>query len=289
MFCEKCGTQIAEDTKFCSKCGAKVVHKEVVQQEADSKAQELTEPVAKEESVKVNKDQKEDFREYVENHIRKTTEFQSAKELLNSKVPLRFAKISFGIPAALGAAIGILGSGNLIVALFISLFFAFTAGYLAAYIACGIVKGRYLFKYIGKFEGNIDIDDLRQFLNEHLSYLQPYFHEWGYLRREGFNIRGIVETTITEMASKAMKEVNICTEFGEKQWRLVVISIRPDKLNPDSGKMEYSFEAENRKSGSPLSSHDMGFARYKCLVQTVPILQAAMEYYIKCHKSEIES
>jgi len=289
MFCEKCGTQIAEDTKFCSKCGAKVVHKEVVQQEADSKAQELTEPIAKEESVKVNEDQKEDFREYVENHIRKNTEFQSAKELLNSKVPLRFAKISFGIPAALGAAIGILGSGSLIVALFVSLFFAFTFGYLAAYISCGIVKGRYLFKHIGKFDGNIDIDALRQFLNEHLSYLQPYFHEWGYLRREGFNIRGIVETTITEMASKALKEVNICTEFGEKQWRLVVISIRPDKLNPDSGKMEYTFEAENRRSGSPFSSHDMGFARYKCLVQTVPILQAAMECYLKCYKSEIES
>lgn len=288
MFCKKCGIQITEGANFCQKCGAKVEHMEVVQQGAELKAQELAEPDSKNTSIKGNEGQKEDFREFVENHIRKTTEFQSAKDLLNSKVPLRFAKISFGIPALLGLAFGILGSGSLLAALFVSLFFAFTFGYLAAYISCGIVKGRYLFNHIGKFEGNIDIDALRQFLNEHLSYLQPYFHEWGYLRREGFNIRGIVETTITEMASKALKEVNICTEFGEKQRRLVVISIRPDKLNPDSGKMEYTFEAENRKSGSPFSSHDMGFARYKCLVQTVPILQAAMEYYIKCHKSEIE-
>lgn len=252
MFCEKCGNQITEDVKFCSKCGAKV----------------------KENS-------KEDFKEFVDTHIRKTTEFQSANELLNSKAPMRFAKISFGVPALIGVAMCIFGEGSLGEKLFVVLFLVVTVGYLAAYIACRSASMRYCSQYIGKYEGNIDIDDLRQFLNTHLNYLHPYFHEWGYLQQEGISIQGAVETKISQIKSEALKEVRICTEFGEKQWRLAVICIRPETSTSDSPKMEYFFGAENRIEGASFLSHDMGFAKYKCLVKTAPILQAAMEYYLK--------
>ena len=178
MLCEKCGTQISEDVSFCPRCG-----------------------------VKVKENQKEDFKEFVDNHIRKTTPFQSAKELLDGKVPMRFAEISFGIPALLGVVLCIFGDGNMFEKLVVVLFLVLTFGYLAAYIACKSVSLRYSFQYIGKYECSNDIDDLRQFLNTYLNYLQPYFHEWGYLQREGTSLQGAVETKIAEMASEALKEV----------------------------------------------------------------------------------
>lgn len=257
MLCKKCGTQISGDMSFCPKCG-----------------------------VEAKENQKDDFEEFVDNHIRKTTPFQSAKELLDGKVPMRFAQISFGVPALLGVVLCIFGDGNIFEKLFVVLFLVLVFGYLAAYIACKSVSLRYCSQYFGKYEGIIDIDDLRQFLNGHLNYLQPYFHEWGYLQRESTSIQGSIETKITEITSEALKEVKICTEFGEKQWRLAVICIRPDTVVRNSGKQEYLFSAENRIEGASFLSHDMGFAKYKCLFKTAPILQAAMEYYLKNYKKD---
>ena len=55
-------------------------------------------------------------------------------------------------------------------------------GYAAAKVAGGIKKGRYAFKFHGKIDGKVNTDDLIQFLNTHLTYLQPYFHDWEYTK-----------------------------------------------------------------------------------------------------------
>ena len=50
--------------------------------------------------------------------------------------------------------------------------------------------------------------------------------------------------------------------------------------------MEYVAAAGGRveSEGVAYLSQDFGFQTYKCLIRTAPILQAAMEYYLKQYK-----
>ncbi len=252
MFCYKCGNKISEDMIFCNKCGTKITPDNAVSQ---------TSNIANDEN---------NFKNFVDNHIKTTTKFQSAKELLEKRVPLKFVWICFGIPIILGTLtfnLGILLLGIIV-------------AYLAARIACGIIKGRYAFKISGKFNGNIDTDELILFLNKYLEFLHPYFHKWGYLKQEfiGAGLQGAITATAMNLMSESATEINLCTEFGEKKKLFSVINIRPDVLNPNSGQMEYFFSSEYRIPGF---FKGWGFSTYTCLFKTAPILQAAMEYYLK--------
>lgn len=96
-------------------------------------------------------------------------------------------------------------------------------------------------------------------------------------------------TSLANSASEKLKEVRLCTGFGEKEWRLAVLYIRPDILKPDSGQMEYFADVKNRVDGLPFLSHDTGFSKYVDMVKIAPILQAVMEYYLKIYKMEGDS
>ena len=161
---------------------------------------------------------------------------------------------------------------------FLLLFFLLL-GCAAARVICGVKKGRCAFRYQGKMEGEIDTDDLIRFMNTHLSYLQPYFHEWGYIKREALSVRGAVQEAAADAIRASTQEIGICTPFGEEQRRMAVLIIRADPTDRDSGKKEYFTDAENRLEGASFLSHDMGFQMYKCVVKAAPILQVAMEYY----------
>lgn len=289
MFCHKCGNKIADDASFCHGCGAKVVREDVVQAPLDrypttEKENSTTKPLPQTYAVPVQTVEREhvltdngiDFKTFVDNHVRSTTKFQSARELLNSRVPLGFIWICLGIFAILGIL-----TFNPIV-----LLLALLLGYGVACAVGAIKRIRYPARYDGKFKGNIDLEDLMQFLNTHLTYLSPHFHEWGFLTREGIGVRGALLTSMAESASEKLKEIRLCTGFGEKEWRLAVIYIRPDILNPDSGQMEYFADVENKISGLPFLSHSTGFSKYVDLVKIAPILQATMEYYLKNYKVE---
>lgn len=245
MFCYKCGAQISDGADFCHKCGTNV-------------------------KTAIPNHDSDGFKEFVDNHIRTKTNFQSAEELLNSKVSLRFLWICLGIAVLLGII-----TLNPVILLFFLLL-----GYAAARIICAVKKGRCAFQYQGKIEEEIDTDDLIQFMNIHLGYLQPYFHEWGYRKREAFSVRGAVQEAAADSIRESTQEIGICTCFGEDQRRMAVFIIRADPANRDSGKKEYFADAENRIEGASFLSHDMGFQKYKCVIKTTPILQAAMEYYL---------
>ena len=275
MFCHKCGAQIAEEADFCHQCGTKVIHTDnapavshpsptMVETGADPK-QTPDSPI----QTTLPEADNSGFKAFVDNHIQKVTDFQSAEELLGSKVSLRFLWICLGVAALLG----------LITLNPILLLFFLLLGYAAARVICGVKKGRCAFRYQGKMEGEIDTDDLIRFMNTHLSYLQPYFHEWGYIKREALSVRGAVQEAAADAIRASTQEIGICTPFGEEQRRMAVLIIRADPTDRDSGKREYFTDAENRLEGASFLSHDMGFQKYKCVVKAAPILQAAMEYY----------
>lgn len=263
MFCHKCGAQITEGAGYCHKCGTKVVNDEGFIQTEDITPK--TEQGQITSDIPVQTNASDGFKEFVDNHVRTSTKFQSAEELLNSHVPQKFVWICFGIPAIIGlVAAGPVG------ALLFGLFFGYPAVLLTDFM-----KGSHVAVTgpIEKIDGKIDPDNLIQFLNEQMRYLSPNFHEWGYINYSGFDARGAVTAhTLNSITASAFK---IGTEFGQKRRCFVVIWIEPDGTNPDSNRMKYYFRT-SAKSVWP--------SKYLCMVKTVPILQAAMEYYLKQYK-----
>ncbi|MDR1803454.1 MAG: zinc ribbon domain-containing protein [Treponema sp.] len=278
MFCQKCGNQVVDNAKFCRKCGALIAGDDSIQHAstepvsiASPKPVELTQEATPEtfaqESVPAA--DTDEFREFVDNHIRTTTKFKSADDLLKNCKPLTFIWICLGVSFLVGSLMSFPIGGFLFLIL----------GFVAAFIAGGVIRGRYRSKTAGEFDGKIDTDELLRFLNEHLAYLHPYLHEWGYMEQSGTGLYAL-----SASVSAAMKEVILCAAFGSKKKRLATICIRPETANPESGQMKYIFGAEN--NGVSFYDTNAGFMQHICLIKTAPILQAAMEYYTKLKSSQ---
>ena len=278
MFCQKCGNQVADNAKFCRKCGALIAGDDSVQQAstepvsiASPKPVELTQEATPEtfaqESVPAA--DTNEFREFVDNHIRTTTKFKSAEDLLKNSKPLTFIWICLGVSFLVGSLMSFPIGGLLFLIL----------GFAAAFMAGGIIRGRLRFKTAGELDGKIDTDELLRFLNEHLAYLHPHLHEWGYMEQSGTGLYAL-----SASVSAARKEVILCTAFGPKKKRLATICIRPETAKPESGHTQYICGAEN--NGVSFYATNAGFMQHICFFKTAPILQAAMEYYIKSKGSQ---
>lgn len=266
MFCHKCGAQINEGAQFCHKCGVKVVYADTLQAAAESEntsTVELMQQVPVESIQPTARTDKADFKAFVDNHIRQVTKFQSAEELLDSHVPQKFMWICFGIPAVIGFM-----AGGPLPALLIGLFFGYPAVLITDFIKGFSSQGS-----VEKISERINSDELIQFLNEHLSYLSLHFHEWGYINYDGFGVRGAVMAHM--LNSVTASAIRVGTGFGRKQMCFVEIWIEPDETDPGSNGMKYYFGSAVRL---PWPS------KYHCMVKAVPVLRAAMEYYLKQYK-----
>lgn len=266
MFCHKCGAQINEGAQFCHKCGVKVVYADTPQAADESETTSTVEPLQQVPAEPIQptaRTDKSDFKAFVDNHVRQTTKFQSAEELLDSQVPQKFMWICFGIPAVIGFM-----AGGPLPALLIGLFFGYPAALITDFIKGFSAKGS-----VEKINERINSDELIQFLNEHLNYLSLHFHEWGYINYSGFGVRGAVMAHA--LNSVTASAVRVGTGFGRKQMCFVEIWIEPDETDSDSNGMKYYFSSAMRL---PWPS------KYLCMVKTVPVLQAAMEYYLKQYK-----
>lgn len=277
MYCHKCGTKVVDDAGFCHSCGAKIVQEplEVIPSNNEPKNTNVAEPSPQKSAVPVQRIEREnvatdDFKVFVDNHVRSTTQFQSVDDLFQNSKPLTFIWVCIAIPAVGGLVLG----GPVGMLIFGALF-----GYAAVFITSGIIRGQYSAKFSGKFDGNVNPDEFLLFLNGHLRQLSPYFHNCGYLDQGG----GLI-ATIGTVLSNALKEVNLCCECGPKKKSLATICIRPDVANPDSGRMQYIVGAI--RNGFLIDSRAAGFLGHTCLFKTAPIMQAAIEYYLKIYKVE---
>lgn len=309
MFCYRCGTKLKDESIFCHKCGAKIPDGNIDKKKPglskvqNQKGDVLPELTQKREAV-VNGQAAEQinasedyayFREFVNRHIKENTKFQSAEELLGSHVPQIFMWLCFGIPIIMG-----LMSYAPLVAWVFYLFL----GYLVSLLV-DLIMGFRAGGGARKINGKVNPDELIQFLNSHLGYLSPYFHEWGHMNYSNGGV--LVKAPIQNVSmGKALGEaalvgglaggvflkqaitaqmlnsanasaIKIGTEFGNKKRCYIVIWIWPNTKEPDSNQMKYYFRTGIR---SLLYS-----ARYTCMVKAVPILQAAMEYYLNEYKT----
>lgn len=267
MFCSKCGNQLPEDSGFCHKCGAKIVCADSSQQTQD------TDVLAEKSTTKVpsvpvqtivnNSAGDTNFKEFVDNHVRSTTKFQSADDLLKNSKPWNFLWICLGVSFVVGSILAFPVGG------FVFLIF----GYAVAFIASGIIRMRYSGSYNGEFIGDINIEELIIFLNEHLKRISPDFHEWGYLTKNG------LLPTLENAIANATEEVRICSEFGPKRKSLVAFYIKPKVIEAKPGEKVYFVDA--LKNGFLMDGRAAGFLGHGTLIRTAPILQAAMKYYLK--------
>lgn len=279
MFCYKCGARLENRSVFCHNCGAKILDGDTDKMKSDlvkeQKQRGDTLPDVEQKGAEMNKanmqsTSKSDsmeigFKEFVDNYVKKTTEFESAEALLNSKVPQKFLGICLGIPAVLLFLSFIVNGpnfGDFFGLIIVFIVFAYPIAILADYIfSLRITGGNH------KTDKSIDADDLILFLNRNLSYLSPYFNEWNYMKTVGYGLRG----AITAGVQNTLQGTRIGTGFGHRQSCFIEIHINPNNLNQDSGQTVYFFSPENKAIWS---------ARYVCMTKAAPILQAAMEYYL---------
>ena len=284
MFCYKCGTQLEDESIFCHKCGAKIpdgsidkkksdlikvqnkngdVLPEVAQKGEATKDKNSIQPTSRNDNIEIG------FKEFVDIHVHKITEFESAEALLNRQVPQKFLWVCFGVPAILLFILFIRepSFGNLFAVIMLFLLLAYPIALLVDYI--------FSFRITGgdhKVDRSINADDLILFLNRNLSYLSPYFNEWNYIKMVGYGLRGAAVAAV----QNALQGTRIGTGFGHRQSCFIEIHISPDHLNPDSGQMVYFFSTAI-KSIWP--------ARYSCMTKAAPILEAAMKYYLYEYKA----
>lgn len=253
MFCTECGNQLPESADFCPNCGTKTFVTRGAEQKIINNG------------TNYSQNEMESFKEYVDAHIRKTTKFQSAQELISKSKPWRFMWKIVGICVLIGVILAIIKDVNILTA-------AFMLGILGigiAFIATTPLAFKYQQRFSAKIntDSDIDIMNLCEFLTKNLCNIAPSFGEWSLIEE-----RGLVPL-ITNKIAKIGGEVKIGCEFGAKRKNLAEITIK----NKPENRAYYISAGYN---GFLLSFRLEDMFTRSCLVKTAPILQAAMEYYI---------
>lgn len=287
MFCHKCGTEIADGAEFCHKCGTKVVH---IEEQVETVQTIPTAPVPL-QSVPVQQNympssqpivEDSEFRAFVDNRVRAVTPYQSAQELLNSKVSQKYVWLCFGIPALVFGLLAVCSSPGIVEGLIVTVVGTFLFGYPAARIGDLVHTSKYSPGFSGS--GVIDRSELTLFLNTHLKYLEPYFHEWQEMdapSAAGALGHAVVAGAIggrgagarSWNASQQNASAGVYALFGENPRWTVKLSLKPD--NEHEGQTTYNFVI--------LCHSGLWAARAVCAAKATPIVKAAMEYYLS-HK-----
>ena len=274
MFCYKCGTQIDDEASFCHNCGAAL--SPVNSEECESNTAERHQdfriggsagappemPDTSVSTVAAGENRTDDFKSYVDAHVKSATPFSSAEELLSSHVRQIFLWICFGIPAIIGFII--LGPAG---AVLIGLCLGYPASLVVDW-----VKSLKASRGMVEVNDGIDPERLIRFLNEYLCRLSPFFQEWynGNVRYAGFGI--VAAGHASHLNDIEASLFRIETRFGRGKLSFVQVCIDHGGTDPKSNSVKYSFY-------SPMKS--VWPARYVCMVKASPILEATMEYYMK--------
>lgn len=259
MFCTNCGNQLSGSVEFCPNCGAKIT---VTRNNESQSVNKVT------NSPKNNN---ESFKEYVDMHIRKSTQFSSAQDLISNSKPWKFVWIIVGICALVGLIMALINEVDILAAVLIM----GIMGLGIALIVAAPLASSYEKKFSARIntESDIDIANLCEFLTENLCNIHPSFGKWSLVKS-----RGLVPLVINQAANMA-GEVTIGCEFGVHRKNLAEITIR----NKPKNRIYYISAGYN---GFLLSFYWEPFLSRSCLIKTAPILQAAMEYYLNYYQTK---
>ena len=284
-FCRKCGTLSQGEAAFCRKCGSQTGDPPAFATSEILKQTEPTHLVMNQNIKKIpvnNSDYQSgesvNIRSFIDERVRASTPFATANKLLTDAKPLSFVKIYVGIGALIGLILGILGVVNESSVLYL---FAIP---LCAFVGLGIsaIPAKIRVQKIEKeypLVFRIDTKKLVTFLNNELAYLSPHFSQWSVLYE---NKAGkLLRKTIKKLAKTDYESETIRCVFCKKAYLEIKF------LYIKGSEATYEFSARKKKN---IIHHiieflgdgetDEGWAAYRCLYMSVPILTAAMEYYL---------
>lgn len=272
MFCQKCGKEIKEGDMFCRVCGEKLMTEVEENSQYGDAAMFKGEENLKEAEAPLEcltqKDKRgveiEKFRMFADNYIKANTKLDSVEALLNKKMLNGLVFAAYMIALFAGGFIVII----------VSVVFEFSyVGFVVTMIPCVIIipygvglalKKLYLKRPLHRFGGvshtMIDVTELLSFLNSALEGISPNLH-WNEWVLSGSN------RAKSAFGRNSREKIPVWIQFGVIQSQNEV----------STNKMLYFI-------GSSVNPKSL---RYDLQIKAVPILGAAMEYYVKLKSGEI--
>lgn len=223
----------------------------------------------------------QDFKEYVDKIISEKTKCKNADEQLKSKVSFRYLLFFMPIPIAVVFLMSIIFNWTIGQFFGLSLF-VLVIGFMVSFIGTALKRGNFCEGYINKSDTPVDANDLVQFLNTNLSTTWPdHFHEWNILTIRNENV--VLDAMNQAISNAHPEEFIIGTEYANSRSLIVKITQTTDKLYGNEGKMCYQFLVSPRTMGAP------SYKSYSASLRTVPVLYAAMDYYLNVYRKKTGS
>lgn len=278
MFCQKCGKEIKEGDMFCRVCGEKLITEVKENSQYGDATMFKGEENLKEAEAPLDcltqKDKRgleiEKFRMFADNYIKTNTKLDSVEALLNKKMLNGSVFAAYIIALFAGVFIGVIVYAVLEFEEFDRIGFPVALILYAIYvilISYGVglaLKKLYLKRPLHRFGGvshtMIDVTELLSFLNSALEGISPNLH-WNEWVLSGGNR---VKSTF---GRNSREKIPVWIQFGVIQSQNEVSTIKV---------LYFIGSSVNPKS-----------LRYDLQIKAVPILGAAMEYYVKLKSGEI--
>jgi hypothetical protein len=292
MYCHKCGNKLPEDSGFCHKCGAKIVHTDAVQQTPNAvmpteepRVASVVDPppiasAAPAQTVvyeNIPPAGVNELRAFVYNHVRTTTKYQSATDLLQNGKPSKLVllvalpgllitlRALFLIPSMVDTSASM--AGSLLLGLVVFVFFFYILVTLPLRAAAFVRKLRYSSKFDIACDRHINKKDFASFLNSNMKYLLPDMGEWD-----------------------SSHEIYVNCTVDKSTMSIIMPS--------GTGAKKFEFSISTAARGNPLSfwsfillpvyvynlildMSDVRTGEYNIFYKTVPILSSAVDYYMK--------
>lgn len=251
MYCPECGTKLDDNHKFCPECGTQIVYQPELSFEDEIKQLlQMDEYETDYQNDSQEDASRNDFRAYLDQYIRDTTVFTSTMSYLRGVKPLRYKWPIIGFISLL--CLIFFKLAGIVIALLLCVF-----GLVVILPIISTVRNRKTYSTNGH---SVDIDHLSFFLEENLS----------------------------EFSFATWKRGNPKTVFGKVEDWLVIISLFQNKTYhriffdvTKPGIYRIETVGETTKERLKVASGHNSSLLYKNDCITRPILEAAMEYYLR--------
>ena len=282
MFCHKCGNKVAESADFCHKCGAKVAHvvtHSAQQMHTAPMQNHISNASAPAIATDVGASQLgQGFRDFVDAHVKATTNFASAEDLLKNGKPSKLILLA-AAPGLLLTLYFTLQSSNVIIGLVVLVFFFAILCTFPLRFAVYIVKQELAKKNNVNADTCVDRDDFILFLNNNMNHISADMDTWFSSQVERSALDGEM-TDATSCVSTSKGAVTIILPYESAAIKQFKFNISKGKRGNTLGIWSFIFFPVYLYN-LILEMSDVGTGEYGTLYKTAPILSGVVKYYLQ--------
>jgi len=293
MFCHKCGNKSPEGAGFCHKCGAKLATANTATQAPETTAPTVASFAPQSQEVSAPSPvaaiatappppahspiAATGFKEFVDEHIRATTKYQSVADLLENGKPSKLILLA-AVPGLILTLYSLSQSPNVIAGIAIFVFFFVILCTYPLKFAVYVNKQGLAKKFNINADKRIDTNDFLLFLNNNMKHLSADMDEWIASQTQ----KTPIGTEITEVASymsksKGMADITLPHENAAiKQFEFNV-----SKGGKGDALSIWSFIfLPVYLYNLVLEMFNVGTGEYSIFYKSAPILSGAVKYYL---------